>query len=147
MIIRSNIQSEELAFNAGHILYVEGKPDSIDVRVLSAILPVSVRPMGASFYIKSTAESLYKTHPKYYFLIDRDHYDDEMVEKYWAGFPSADTPNLLIWRKKEIENYFLDPTYLEQSSYFNRKSKKRRTYATAYKSPQECTFICRRLIR
>lgn len=119
MQIRSNIQSSEISFDAGHVLYVEGEPDSIDVKILSAILPISVKPMGASFYIKGTAEALYKTHPRYYFLIDRDHYADDVIEDYWARFPLADTPNLLIWRKKEIESYFLDPAFLRQSSYFN----------------------------
>jgi hypothetical protein len=65
----------------------------------------------------SVAEALYVHHPTYYFLIDRDHHDDNYVEDCWNKFPNPDTHNLLVWRRREIENYFLEPEYLFQSNY------------------------------
>ncbi|MBF0565081.1 MAG: hypothetical protein HQK89_07555, partial [Nitrospirae bacterium] len=66
------------------------------------------------------AQALYKYHPTYYFLIDRDyHHDDAYIDKCWNNFPDPDTHNLLIWKYKEIENYFLEPDYLGSSEYRN----------------------------
>ncbi|MGL6195489.1 MAG: hypothetical protein ACRC2T_11785, partial [Thermoguttaceae bacterium] len=58
-----------------------------------------------------------KFHPYYYFIIDRDHNNDEFVERCWTNFPDPKTNNLLVWRKREIENYFLDPAYLLLSAF------------------------------
>jgi len=80
--------------------------------------------MGPSFHIKSVAEGLYKHHPDYYFLIDRDHYEDSYVNKCWSNFPDPSTPNLLIWYRREIENYFLDSDYLSKSSYISVSNDK-----------------------
>lgn len=106
---------------ARHVLFVEGAPgDSFDVRALSALLdsPITIKPLGPSYYVKSVAEALHPHHPDYYFLIDRDpHHTDEEVETSWVNFPDANTHNLLIWRRREIENYFLDPQYLARSEY------------------------------
>ena len=49
--------------------------------------------------------------------IDRDHHGDEFVERSWQNFPDPDTYNLLVWRRREIENYFLDPPFLVESEY------------------------------
>jgi len=101
------------------VLFVEGRDDSIDVFVLTLILraPVVVRPLGPSYRLRSVAEALSPVHPNYYFLIDRDHLEDSAVDDLWCGFPDPARANLLVWRKKEIENYFLAPEFLEQSSY------------------------------
>jgi hypothetical protein len=58
------------------------------------------------------AHALYQYHHDYYFLIDRDHHNDEEIEQYWEKFPDESTDNPLIWRRREIENYFLIPEYL-----------------------------------
>jgi len=50
--------------------------------------------------------------------IDRDHHNDDFVEQSWHNFPDSGSRNLLVWRKREIENYFLDPDYLARSKYF-----------------------------
>lgn len=33
------------------------------------------------------------------------------------NFPDQETHNLLVWRRREIENYFLEPEYLSQSKF------------------------------
>ncbi len=119
----TGIQADEISFGSNHVLFVEGKEDSIDVTVLARILPIQVKPFGPSYNLKSAAEAFANVHPTYYFLIDRDHYSSEVVEKFWKNFPDTETPNLLIWRKKEIENYFLDSSFLCQSIYFDNKKQ------------------------
>lgn len=103
-----------------HVLYVEGNEDSLDVEVLREFLGnvLWVRPLGPASSLRSVAESLYPTHPRYYFLIDRDHHlTDESIDNYWRNFPDPNTNNLLVWRRKELENYFLEPALLLQSRY------------------------------
>jgi len=117
---RRRARSEEARQSAEHVLFVEGKGDScIDPVVLGELLrgAISVKALGSSFHIRSAAEALHKHHPRYYFLIDRDHYDDAFVEACWATFPDPNTCNLLIWRRRELENYFLIPEYLVKSEY------------------------------
>jgi len=63
------------------------------------------------------AQAFQNVHPTYYFLIDRDHNSDDEINSCWDNFLKPDTPNLLIWRKKEIENYFLDPSFLIHSKF------------------------------
>lgn len=110
-----------VAHAAEHILYVEGgSDDSLDPRVLSRLFrdtPLRVRPLGAANNIKSAAEALAVHHPNYYFLIDRDHNTPEHVESFWTNFPNPDTHNLLVWRKRELENYFIDPAYIMKSKF------------------------------
>ena len=110
---------EAVRQSARHKLFVEGSEgDVIDVEVMKLLLPmIDVEPMGPSFHLKSVANALYPYHPDYYFLIDRDHHDEHTVLDSWNKFPDAETSNLLIWRKRELENYFLDPDYLVQSEY------------------------------
>jgi hypothetical protein len=109
---------------ATHTLYVEGSDsDAIDPRALTRLLRdtnISVRALGPSYHVKSAAQALHPHHPNYYFVIDRDHHDETAVDSAWANFPNPDTYNLLIWRKRELENYFLDPSYLSQSKFLTK---------------------------
>ena len=129
MKIKRDINSEEILQNERHILFVEGEVEnSVDPKSLTNLFlneqtMISIKPLKTSSSIKSVAESLYKYNPTYYFLIDRDHHDDEFVEKCWKNFPDPETSNLLVWRKKEMENYFLDPNYISQSMYCVKKDK------------------------
>jgi hypothetical protein len=112
----------EIRQSARHVLFVEGSDqDAIDPMALSYLLEEQIRvePLGASYHIRSAAEGLYKYHPDYYFLIDRDHYDDEYVNKCWNNFPDTETPNLIIWHRREIENYFLIPEYITKSKFIS----------------------------
>lgn len=118
--IRTGIRPEEVRAGAEHVLFVEGSEDgSVDQAVLRALLSGTLRieTLGPSYSIRSVAQALARHHPRYYFLIDRDHYDDELVERSWASFPDPDTDNLVVWRRREIENYFLDPSFLVESAY------------------------------
>ena len=117
--VKREIRSEEVLRRAQHVLFVEGDEESIDAKVLNGLFDndIQIEPLGPSFSVKSVAEALSKYHPTYYFLIDRDHYDNEFVEQCWRDFPNPATHNLLVWRRREIENYFLEPTYLLQSQF------------------------------
>lgn len=115
----THVDAEAVDFSAQHVLFVEGDENSIDTDVLRKYLEkIKVQPLGPASSIRSVAKSLYTTHRKYYFLIDRDHHvTDESIDACWRNFPDPATNNLLIWRRKELENYFLDPALLIQSSY------------------------------
>jgi hypothetical protein len=110
--------------SARHTLFVEGHEGSIDVLALRHLLPVqlTIKGLGPSLNIRAAAEALRPHHSDYYFLIDRDHHDQAAVDETWNRFPSAANPdarNLLMWRRRELESYFLIPQYLEKSAYLN----------------------------
>lgn len=117
---RTSVRPEEVRFHSQHVLFVEGKDgNSVDPRVLSELFDNGLRiePLGPSFSVKSVAEALYSHHPSYYFLVDRDHQDDTFIQNCWDNFPDPATHNLLVWKRREIENYFLEPEYLFNSKY------------------------------
>ncbi|WP_236861736.1 hypothetical protein, partial [Candidatus Magnetominusculus xianensis] len=65
---------------ARHRLFVEGGDgDIVDSEFLKIFLHsvIDIYAMGPSFHLKSVATALYPYHPDYYFLIDRDHHDDQ----------------------------------------------------------------------
>ncbi len=120
--IRRGIESEEVWQDAKHTLFVEGGNSSIDSQVLHTLftekgIDILVEPLAHSSNLRTVAKALYPYHPYYYFLIDRDHHNDEFVDHCWKNFPDENTHNLLIWRRREIENYFLTPEYLARSPY------------------------------
>lgn len=117
---------EEARFDAESTLFVEGavdEGDHFDEDILNILVgdQISVKPLGPSYSIQNVAQALHHHHPFYYFLIDRDaHHDDDFVSKCWNNFPDPEKHNLLVWKKKEIENYFLDKEFLSQSRYFDK---------------------------
>ena len=118
--VKKGIRAEEVRFQVQHVLFVEGKDEeSVDSKVLNKLFDNEIRiePLGPSFSVKSVAEALSSYHPTYYFLIDRDHHDNDFVERCWKNFPDPATHNLLVWRRREIENYFLESTYLLRSQF------------------------------
>ncbi len=118
MLSVTGIRPEEVRHQAQHVLFVEGNDENaLDPTVLKELLPIRIEPLGASFSIKSVAEALYPYHDTYYFLIDRDHHDNDFINRCWDNFPDSDTHNLLIWKRRELENYFLEPDYLVQSQF------------------------------
>jgi hypothetical protein len=128
MIAITGVSAAVANQSAKHKVFVEGSDDNaIDPIVIETLLrasglpQVEVRAMGACDNVRSTAQALVQEHPSYYFIIDRDDCPVETVEKYWANFPNPKTHNLLVWRKREIENYFLDPEYLTKSKYLRRE--------------------------
>jgi hypothetical protein len=104
-----------------HLLYVEGNNEySFDRSVLKELvsnLKIQVRHFHGCLGLRAAATAFHDTSPNHYFIIDRDFCDNEKVEKSWQIFEDDSRPNLLIWRSREIENYFLDPDYLALSSY------------------------------
>ena len=126
MLARTRIRSEDVRLQGQHILFVEGSDkESVDPKVLNELFSrrVRIEPLGPSFSVGSVAEALQPNHPTYYFLIDRDHYDGSFIDKCWNNFSDPDTNNLLIWRRREIENYFLDPKYLCDRSTVSRYAR------------------------
>lgn len=118
--VTTGIRAEEVRQQGQHVLFVEGRDkDSVDPKVLNALFSGGLRiePLGPSFSVRSVAEALHPHHPTYYFLIDRDHYEHDFVDGCWKNFPDPGTHNLLVWRRREIENYFLEPQYLVRSKY------------------------------
>lgn len=120
--IERGVESEKARQSARHRLFVEGSKSSIDSQVLKTFfteneINIRVEPLAHSLNIRTVAQALYPYHPDYYFLIDRDHHNDEIVESCWNNFPDENTHNLLIWRRREIENYFLIPEYLARSPH------------------------------
>jgi len=124
MEVKTGVPPEAVNQAATHTLFVEGSgPDAIDPRALKRLLQdtgISVKALGPSFHVKSAAQALHPHHPNYYFVVDRDHYDESAVDNAWTNFPDPGTHNLLIWRKRELENYFLDPDYLSRSPFLTR---------------------------
>lgn len=117
--VKTGIRSEEVRLQSQHVLFIEGSDKSFDINVLNKLFDIDIKiePLGPSYSLTDVAKSLFKFHPTYYFLIDRDHHNDTYIEECWSSFPDPDKYNLLIWKRREIENYFLDPTYLFQSKY------------------------------
>lgn len=113
--------SRDVLQDAKYVLFVEGNRggDSFDRDVLRALLEgvITVKTLGASMEIEKTAKVLFEQHASYFFVIDRDHRTERYVESTWANFPDPAKHNLLIWRRKELENYFLDPEWLLQSEH------------------------------
>jgi len=109
---------------AKHKLFVEGKDSQeIDPAVIHELLnnndltAIEVQPMGGCDNVRSAAQALIHQHPSYYFLIDRDDQDQATVDQSWVKFPDPTAFNMLIWRKRELENYFIDPDYIGKSSF------------------------------
>jgi hypothetical protein len=124
MKLQRGINATQVNQNAQHKLFVEGKDNQeIDPIVMKELLDnnnltaVGVSTMGACDNVRSAAQALIKEYPSYYFLIDRDDQDQENIDKSWQDFPNPDKYNMLIWHKRELENYFINPDYIEKSTY------------------------------
>jgi hypothetical protein len=124
---RTGVRPPEVRRGARFTLFVEGdRDDGLDPQVLSTLLDdtgVSVKPLGSCFGVTAAAEALHKHQREYLFLVDRDYQSDEDVERCWESFLDPNTRNLLIWRRRELESYFLIPDYLAQSPHLQPRSR------------------------
>ena len=121
---KNGIASEEV-LGKRFILFVEGEIDALILEILlgdSGTIfvkneDIRVKTLGGCSTIKSAAGSMHKIYPNYFFLIDRDYHTKEFVDKCREDFRKPGKKNLLVWRRTEIENYFLDPDYLVRSRF------------------------------
>ncbi|MCY3626429.1 MAG: hypothetical protein OXG88_02175 [Gammaproteobacteria bacterium] len=127
---KSDIRPDEINHQSKHRLYVEGDEDSFDYFALNILFEnkLSIKPLGPVFYLKSAAEAFYRDHPNYYYLVDRDHHDDKFIQDCWDNFRTQKKHNLIVWKRREIENYFIEPDYLINSEYckVSKKELKRK---------------------
>jgi hypothetical protein len=124
MKLQRGVNATQVLQGAKHKLFVEGNDNQeIDAVIIQELLKnneltaIEVQTMGGCDNVRSAAQALIYQHPSYYFLIDRDDQDQTTVDKSWQNFPDLNAYNMLIWHKRELENYFIDPDYLEKSSF------------------------------
>lgn len=124
MNFQRGVDATRVLQTAQHKLFVEGKDNQeIDPVVIQELLnnneltAVEVQAMGSCEHIRSAAQALIHQHSSYYFLIDRDDQDQTNVDQSWLRFPDPNAYNMLIWHKRELENYFIDPNYIGKSSW------------------------------
>ncbi len=123
--VRTSPPADAVNQRAAHTLWVEGKDEDsgFDVAVLNELLGdtgITIKGLGPSSNIRSVAEALHRDHPDYYFLVDRDHFDDQIVEGTWKNFPDENVSNLLIWRRRSLESYFIASEFIRHSSVLKR---------------------------
>jgi len=124
MKLQRGVDATEVLQKAKHKLFVEGKDNQeIDFFVIQELLnnneltAIEVQAMGGCDNVRSAAQALIHEHSSYYFLIDRDDQDQTTVNESWLKFPDPNSYNMLIWRKRELENYFIAPEYIGKSSF------------------------------
>ncbi|MDI9349709.1 MAG: hypothetical protein QM537_06875 [Candidatus Symbiobacter sp.] len=113
MVKLSTNNVAEQTDNNTHKVYVEGVFDALIVReILKKINFLHpVYHLGGSKIVKGVSNVLLKNHNNCHFIIDRDHHEDNEVNQSWENFTGIDG-GVIIWKKREIENYFLDAHYL-----------------------------------
>lgn len=124
MNVQTGVAASQVLRAAGHVVFVEGgNDDAFDPTVVRELLKanglqmMTVSAIGACDNGVEAAKAMVWKHPTYYFVADRDGRDDTFVENSWANFPQPNTRNLLFWRKRELENYFIEPDYLRRSEF------------------------------
>lgn len=124
MKLQRGVDATEILQKSKHKLFVEGKDNQeIDFFVIQELLnnneltAIEVQTMGGCDNVRSAAQALIHEHSSYYFLIDRDDQDQTTVNESWLKFPDPNSYNMLIWHKRELENYFIAPEYIGKSSF------------------------------
>lgn len=127
MKVIKGVDASEALQRARHKVFVEGSNDeAIDPIVITALFRrnelsvVDVCPMGCCENVRNAAYAMIRHHPSYYFVIDRDDQSEQQVDESWDSFPNSEKANLVIWRKRELENYFIDPNYISKSRWLRR---------------------------
>lgn len=118
--IQTEIEPSDINNGSTRVLFVEGFDKKTDASVLTDFFHnINIKGLGASLSLKSAASAFMECFPLYYFIIDRDGHTESDVNQAWDDFKNKKT-NLLIWRKKEFESYFLDPQLLLESRYIKK---------------------------
>lgn len=148
MNVRVGVDASRALQSAQHKVFVEGSNDEeIDPIVIEQLLrnngltQIEVRPMGGCENVRSAAWAMIRHHPSYYFVIDRDDQDDVQVEDSWASFPDPEKANLIVWRKRELENYFIDPDYIENSQFLKKNCTKEKLREVIKKEASRRIFL------
>jgi hypothetical protein len=127
---KTNIDSREVvSTDTLPTLFVEGGGgDRFDASVMKMLFDGAIRveSLGPSDGVRFAADAFKRSHHHYFFLIDRDTLGDKAVEKSWKTFDQPNGSNLLIWRKREIENYFLSPAFLSMSQFCSPNTNKKK---------------------
>jgi len=112
-------------------LYAEGDEDSLDPVILrhlfaNATKSIVIRPIGSCNSVESVATAFQPyddEHQTAFFLVDKDyHHQGEVLD--WECFRNGDT-NLIVWRKKGLENYFIDLEFLQKSQFISQPNQLR----------------------
>lgn len=128
-------------------LYVEGKRGGIDEQVMRNAcegISLDVHALGGSSNLRNLAVPFSNLYKNVYFLIDRDHRIDSEVENIISEFQGGG--NLLIWEKRELENYFLDVEFLSKSKYLSnaeclKKTMLEEAQKRIYRDAAESAFL------
>ncbi len=138
MNVQTGVSASSVLRGANHVVFVEGSDDdAFDPTVIRELLKANglksmeVRPIGPCDNVFQAAKAMVWKHPTYYFIADRDGLDSGYVEIGWSNFPKPDTYNLLHWRKRELENYFIDPAYLCRSEWLVKSEDETRAAVLA----------------
>lgn len=129
MNVQTGVSASAVLRTANHVVFIEGSDDdAFDPTVIRELLKannlgsIEVRAVGPCDNVFQAAKAMVWKHPTYYFVADRDGHDLAYVERGWTSFPKPDTYNLIHWRKRELENYFIEPTYLLRSAWLTKSS-------------------------
>ena len=103
-------------------IFVEGL---FDFKVLEILLSnidknIEIKHLGSVNFVITAAKAFKDVHPEYIYIIDRDYRDDKEVNQSWSDFKTGKS-SYIIWRKRELENYFIDPKYLINCKYLKRE--------------------------
>jgi len=108
-------------------LFVEG---IFDKEVLDSLFegePVIIKSLGSCNSVRSIAQA-FSTQKNVLFLIDRDHYPYDETSSETDKFSELKLENnIIVWSKRELENYFIEPDFLFQlpPNILNDKTKEK----------------------
>jgi hypothetical protein len=71
---------------------------------------IEVLPFQGNKSLFAAAQAFANTQPNWYFIVDRDYTPTVKVEERWENFPHG--CKVLMWRKREFENYLLNPEWI-----------------------------------
>jgi hypothetical protein len=109
-------------------IFIEGNENSFDKKVMQLLLQsierkIDIKPLGSVTNLTTAAKAFKDVHPDYIYIIDRDYRKDNEVDESWEDFEQG-KGNCIIWHRRELENYFLDPEYIVKCGSLKNEYKK-----------------------